>query len=267
MSYELQSMFAFSSITPQLKQQADRRRTTILSLVRDRSDDAAEKWKKLSAEISHLITQEFCDRLQARTIRMIPVILRNIDTFRQAVTEHLGDINMGDQLAPILAGAFSLAYDIPVTIEQARDFVLKHDWNEEQALDESKDEMRLLQYIMETIIEVEDRHGKHNRSIQEICEDAAMQDLDAIKRLYRIGVKVARDTSGHYLVIANSNTQMQRILKDTPWASNYSKILTRIPNAQKCTSERFGMVTSRAVKIPFFTSTNSEIELDDEPPF
>jgi putative DNA primase/helicase len=267
MSYELQSMFAFSSITPQLKQQADRRRTTILSLVRDRSEDAAEKWKKLSAEIAHLITPEFCDRLQARTIRMIPVILRNIDTFRQAVTEHLGDINMGDQLAPILAGAFSLAYDVPVTIEQARDFVLKHDWNEEQALDESKDEMRLLQYIMETIIEVEDRHGKHNRSIQEICEDAANQDLDAIKRLYRIGVKVARDTSGHYLIIANSNTQMQRILKDTPWASNYSKILTRIPNAQKCTSERFGMVTSRAVKIPFFTSTNSEIELEDEPPF
>jgi putative DNA primase/helicase len=270
MTYELQSMFAFSSISPQLKQQADRRRTTILSLTRDRSEGAETRWKQLAAEINGLITTAYCNRLQARTIRMIHVIMQNIDTFKAAATEVIGDINMGDQLAPILAGAFILRQDEPATIEQARDFMRENDWSEETSLDESKDELRLRAYILESIIEVEDQHGRHHKSIQEICDDAIRGSLDAQKRLLRLGIKTQSEISGaKSLIISNSNTQLARLLRDTPWQTSYSKILTRLPNSQKIDSTRFGANTSRAVKIPFTSAehTPSALEIDSDAPF
>ena len=232
MTYELQSMFAFSSISPQLKQQADRRRTTILSLTRDRSEGAEIRWKQLAAEINGLITPSFCNRLQARTIRLIHVIMKNIDTFKAAATEVIGDINMGDQLAPILAGAFILKQDEPATIEQARNFMRENDWSEETSLDESKDELRLRAYILESIIEVEDQHGRHHKSIQEICDDSIRGSNDAQKRLLRIGIKTQSEITGaKSLIISNSNTQLARLLKDTPWNTSYAKILAQIGRA------------------------------------
>jgi putative DNA primase/helicase len=268
MTYELQSMFAFSSISPQLKQQADRRRTTILSLTRDRSEDAATRWKQLAAEINGLITTTFCNRMQARTIKHIHTILKNIETFRTAATEIVGDINMGDQLAPILAGAFILRQDEPVTIEQAREFMAEHDWSEETSLDESKDELRLRAYILESIIEVEDQHGRHHKSIEEICDDAIRGANEAQKRLLRLGIKTSSDMNGQkYLIFSNSNTQLSKLLRDTPWHTSYAKILLRLPNAQKIDSSRFGSNTSRAVKIPFNSAEFTPIELDPDAPF
>ena len=268
MTYELQSMFAFSSISPQLKQQADRRRTTILSLTRDRSEDASTRWKQLAAEINGLITTTFCNRLQARTIKHIHTILKNIETFRTAATEVIGDINMGDQLAPILAGAFILRQDEPVTIEHAREFMAEHDWSEETSLDESKDELRLRAYILESIIEVEDQHGRHHRSIEEVCDDSIRGSLDAQKRLLRLGIKTSSDINGQkYLIFSNSNTQLSKLLRDTPWHTSYAKILLRLPNAQKIDSSRFGGNTSRAVKIPFNSAEFTPMELDPDAPF
>jgi putative DNA primase/helicase len=269
MTYELQSMFAFSSISPQLKQQADRRRTTVLSLTRDRSEDAAARWKQLAAEINGLITTTYCNRLQARTIKHIHTILKNIETFRTAATEIIGDINMGDQLAPILAGAFILRQDEPVTIEQAREFMLENDWSEETSLEDSKDELRLRSFILEAIIEVQDQYGRHHKSIQEVCDDSLRGSNEAQKSLLRLGIKTASDINGQkYLIFANSNSQLAKILRDTPWHTSYAKILARLPNSQKIDSSRFGGNTSRAVKIPFFSAEYEPIvDIDPDAPF
>jgi hypothetical protein len=146
----------------------------------------------------------------------------------------------------------------------------ENDWSEETSLDESKDELRLRAYILESIIEVEDQHGRHHKSIQEICDDAIRGSLDAQKRLLRLGIKTQSEITGaKSLIISNSNTQLARLLRDTPWQTSYSKILTRLPNSQKIDSTRFGANTSRAVKIPFTSAehTPSAIDVDPDAPF
>jgi putative DNA primase/helicase len=258
-SYSIRSCFAFASIGVQAAQQADRSRITILGMKRLLDSDPARntRWKELQRMYHEVVTDEFVQRLQARTVKLLPVILKNAQTFSNAAASVLGEQRTGDQLGALLAGAYSLFSNGEITYDAAVNWVKDKDWSEETSLQGTKDELTLLSYIMDHMVTVEggfETKVKYERTIGELIGVASGKSLpigisidDAEDKLRRIGIK----TKDNMVLISNSHKFILNVLRDTAWAKNHSKILRRLTGAVEKDSERFGIgVTTRAVAIP-----------------
>lgn len=263
-NYRIRSCFAFASIAIALKQQSDRTRVTVLAIVRNHNEkDKNEKWAELQRIHAKTITDEYCEALQARTLSLVPVILNNSKTFAAAAAAVLQDQRAGDQLGPLLAGAFSLTSNNLISYDAALEWVRSRDWVEERALDESRDERRLLAYILDYITRVEANGPVVERTIGELIQIASGNQLDAVigidaaqNRLKRLGMKAENG----FLYVSNSSNQIAKMLERTPWSVNHNRILERLPGALRTAPERFAghTATSRSVAIPFnvFTIVN-----------
>lgn len=256
-SYSIRSCFAFASIGVQAAQQADRSRITILGMKRLLDSDPSRntRWAELQRRYHEVVTDEYVQRLQARTIKLLPIILRNAQTFSNAAASVLGEQRTGDQLGALLAGAYSLFSDGEIGFDAAVKWVSDKDWSEETSLQGTKDEISLLSFIMDHLVQVEsgDLHTRYERSIGELVSIASGTQTigismnDAEGKLSRVGIKV----KDKVVYVSNSHKFIVSLLKDTAWAKNHSKILRRLPGAVEKDSIRFGVgVTTRAVGIP-----------------
>jgi putative DNA primase/helicase len=258
-TYHIRSCFAFASIAVGVHHQSDRSRVSIIGLVAD-EDKArgAERWKRLQAKHVEVITEEYCERLRARTIKLLPTIVENARVFSAAVAAELGEQRAGDQLGTLLAGAYSLVSDNVITYEEACIWVKSKDWSEERQNETYRDENRLLQMLMETTVSLDAAGSRFDRTIGELVEIAAgrkpttfahpelIEPDRADDRLRRFGMKV----DGDYLYISNTADQIRQRLRETAWSKNHGKILKRIKTAEHTDSTRFGpAVITRAVRI------------------
>jgi putative DNA primase/helicase len=260
---KIRSMFCFSSIVPQASQQADKRRITSLDLKKELSKDNREKsFERLVNMHADLINDDFIRGLHARTIKLLPVIVKNSDVFNKAIAAVLGEKSYGDQLGPMLAGAYSLISEELVSFQAAKDWISTHDWSEESSLDSNRDEFRLFSHIMEQIVDVDGEHTKFKRSIGELCQISrtvsdvvqfpAFNDITpqrADMALRRCGIKVEHGK----IVISNQHDGIKRLLARTPWGGgNHSKLLIRIDGSERIASTTFsaGAVKSNAIAVP-----------------
>lgn len=249
--YHIRSCFAFASIGVSVSQQSDVSRVTLLSLIKEQNSEIREdKWKELQRSYNEVITDEFIDRLQARTVSLLPIIIKNTATFAAAAAAELGAQRAGDQLGALLAGAYSLTSDSEIAFESAQKWIRSKDWTQEKATDKDNDQMNLFAKIMERSIRID--QGVE-RTIGELVQMAAGLKLNDIgsdmskATLNRIGIKV----EGDFIVIGNSVDGIKNILRDTQWAKNHNKILMRIKGARGFDSTRFAAgVHSRAVGVP-----------------
>lgn len=262
MTYSIRSCFAFASIGVQVAQQSDRSRVTILSIKKAKPGEdekrVAENWKKFLSKHVQIMTDEFVARLRSRTISMLPVILKNTATFSAAAASVLGEQRAGDQIGALLAGAYSLSNNGPISYNEAVKWIKVKDWTEERLQDRTRDEIALFNHIMEQMQRVESSSGVQERTIGELIMLVTEIEYDmrgildktiAHDRLKRIGIKVSSDNK--FIVISNSHKQITKLLEDTSWKQNYHKTLKRIEGAIESESERFAAgVKSRAVKIP-----------------
>jgi putative DNA primase/helicase len=262
-TFKIRSCFAYASIVPQLKAQADRTRVTVLTLQKKDDDDqeARERFKELVRVHSELIDDDFVQRLRSRTVIHLPTIVRNIATFKAVATTKLGDARNGDQIGTLLAGAWSLVNTELVTYEQAAGWLEMNDWVEEKGLNQTRDEQGLLNQILEQIEFVESDTGRVTRSIGELIVIASEElfgfesskDGVSSKRasdaLNRLGIKVDSTRKGFF--VANNHREIARMLAKTPWANNHGKLLQRLQGAEATEPMRFKSGTStRAVFIP-----------------
>lgn len=258
-TYQIRSCFAFASINVQVKHQSDRTRVTILEMARPPEKGKQKRWRKFVKDWSHLITDEFVDRLQARIINMIPIIHKNAKTFAAAAAAHLGEQRQGDQLGALFAGAYALVNDGLITFDHAIGWLKMLDeeqdtFREERLLEETRDEMMLFTHLMDQIVRVDGYHGTVQRQIGEMVKLAQsgmtasdMGATDAKLHLSRHGFKV----EGDFLYISNYSDFIKKLLRDTAWAKNHNKILLRIDGATSAQDVRFESGTKhRAVKIP-----------------
>lgn len=253
-TFRIRSSFCLLSVGIQTKQQSDRSRFTILALKRRMDDERKIYWEQLQSMYAHLVTDEFVSGLQARTISMLPIILKNAEVFNNAAVSILKEQRYGDQLGAMLAGAYSLKFDGLVTYDFARKWVEEMNWDEEKSLDANRDESRLLNFILEYQIEVENEYSRVKRSIGELVRIVIGVEVDghvpyeqALKALLRIGIKI-RDQK---FIVSNSSTGIKSILDKTPWSGeNHNKILLRIDGAVVIEPTSFGTVKHRGVGIP-----------------
>lgn len=257
-TYRIRSCFAFASIGVSLSQQSDRSRVTLLAIKNLQKDDPIkhQRWEELQRLYNEIMTDDFIESLQARTLMMVPIIIKNALTFANAAASVIGAQRAGDQLGALLAGVYSLFSSNIISYEDAVKWVSDKDWNEERGLDQTRDEQRLFTFLMEQITRVETGEGVKERQIGELFLTASLNRYDpsvnsdlAIDRLRRLGFKL--DETKTKLVISNDSDSIAKMLRNTPWGANPNRILLRIDGAEAVPSTTFASgVKARAVSIP-----------------
>lgn len=251
MSYRIRSCFMFSSIGYGVTEKPDENRISALSV---RKDDNADKFELIKKMVADTLTDEYVNRFLARSIRMIPTIRANARVFSAAGAAEFKDQRAGDQIGALLAGAYSLYSDKPITPEQATEYISKQDWADQKQSNSDTDEMQLINHIKQHMLRVEPRLGTAStRPIGElfliaatITDQDSISAADANDTLSRNGIKL----DGLRIVIASKHTSVANILKGTQWARNWASTLRRIPGSETIQSARFKFGVCCAVKLP-----------------
>jgi putative DNA primase/helicase len=255
--YTIRSMFLMSSIATALKQGADKSRFAQLTL-RNPNEFAKQArldhWEALDRDLDRYVTDQVGQRLQARTISLVPVIRQSVRVFTRAAAEAFDSQRLGDQYGTLLAGAWSLQSREVPTRDQAFALIDQNEWESYSQTTEVPDEKRCLQRILQQQIRVE-ADKIVTRTIGELVDIAAHHAADAditstIAQavLGRNGIKA----DDGYVFISNTAEAIATMLRDTAWANCWSTVLARLPGAAKAGTVYFRGtgLSGRAVKIP-----------------
>lgn len=229
--FRAQSCFCFCSINPGVEQLADESRITLLSLDKDSTPGSADRYAKLLIMIRETLTPEYSARLMARTVANIDALLANTATFSLAAAAAFGSARSGDQIGPLLAGAFLLTSTRQVTLDEAKSWIAAQEWSWHEGNDDGQsDSHRCLAHMMAARVRYDvDGQGRES-SLGELVEravrgtgDTEQKAKDALKGY---GIKV----SDGRLLIANQSSPLKRIMADTPWGV-WKSALERFPGA------------------------------------
>ena len=256
-TFEVRSMFCVSSINVALVQRADLDRFCVLSLKRDLMDK--NDWEKFEQQILDTCTDDNGRQLVARTISQIPLIRKNAKTLAAALARKFGQ-RFGDQYGTLLAGAWSLQPQGggELTVESARKWVEGMDWESREVDAADADEAKCLGRILQSLIHVDGGKRLTILELVQMAADGVMniapsqqgQPAEEVANILgRYGLKV----SGGALAVSNNSTNLQALLKDSPWSGTaYRQALRRIEGAAHSTSTlRFpGSGVARATLIP-----------------
>lgn len=261
-SFRIRSMFAFASIGVSVHQYADKTRVSVLQMRPDLSKSPEYRERQfhdLERMTYEILTDQYIERMHARAVRMIGTIRQNSRTFAQAGARLIGQQRLGDQIGALLAGAYAMHSNNVITLDEAREWIGNQDWSEEFMMAEQRDELSCLQRILEHVIRVTTNVGMTvERSIGEVVRVASngnpastserIDENEAYHTLLRCGIKAERGTG--CVTISNTHTFLAKILRDSPWPTNWSRILSRIPGAISSKPVHFTGGSARGVSIP-----------------
>ncbi|WP_334130185.1 DUF6371 domain-containing protein [Sneathiella sp.] len=269
LAYRVRSCFCFSSINTTVKHYADETRTTMLVLSRQKGSTDQERedirvhYHELMDAINKHLTPEFANRMLIRSVKYLPILTQNADTFAQAAAVVLGKRRIGDQIGAMLAGAYLCHSTKEISFEDAIAWIKRHNFGDHTEASDIEDEERLLQYILEYRLRVHGGNGTaFERSVGELiatvldssADDRIASDI-AHGELCRNGIRVDRPdladgTSGR-IYISNTSNAVKRILRGTTWASNWRRPLLALDGARSAGNVRFTpALSTRATSLP-----------------
>jgi putative DNA primase/helicase len=253
-SFEIRSMFCVSSINVNLIQKADIDRFCVLGLMRDDSQKE-DFWRKFEQRILASCTDDNGRQLIARTLKNIPVIRQNARIFSTALGRKFG-ARFGDQNGTLLAGFFSLSPDgcQVVNLETAIAMVESMNWEADKPDADEADEHKCLLHIVDSMVIVDGRRITL-RELIGMAQRGAITATHGRDGSEDPNVVIARYGLKYHegmLAISNNNSNLQSLLKETPWSGNaYKRSLSRLPGARKSSPLRYpAMGTSRATLVP-----------------
>jgi putative DNA primase/helicase len=232
--FRIRSAFLFQSINVGLSQRADESRITVLSL-RDHSTERDIGFDDLDATVRERITPEFGSALISRSVKLLPVIRANAETFARAIAVRLGNRRLGDQLGTLLAGAYSLHSEALISPETAAEYVSREEWADQAPEADEKDEFRLLRYLMAAKLRI----GTSEMPVARLVEAAqAIQQAEGLpapetaqRALSEAGIKYAPHENVHGLYFSTNHPALKRLLAGQPWENSWSRSLARIPQS------------------------------------
>lgn len=247
------SSFCFSAIYPPIKDFASETRISLLALKKNTSKNSRQHFEDLMAAINETLTPDYGRRMLARTVKYMPNLLTNIQTFKKAATSVIKDARAADQISAMLGGLYMLGSTGLVSEKEAEKWISERDWTEHTAISEVSDQERLLHYISTAVVSVKGSNGTRDYTIGALIASAIGRSDDCPE-------KMAKDALRHYSILArpdgifigNSNQNLKKILKDTEWVLNWNKTLSRIPGAKQISYQYFGSGNDkqRALRIP-----------------
>lgn len=229
-AYRARSAVCFAAINPRVIQGADTERITIMELVKDSSDGSEQRYAELLDMINTTLTDDYVKRLMRRTIDNIDTLLHNTGVFGRHAARILGNARAGDQIGPMLAGAYLLHSRSKVTDAKAREWLDRQDWDWHSEANEGSDAEALMQHLLTSMIEHTTLDRTAKIPVSDLIERVHKRDIgheDAGRTLGRHGIAV-RDGK---IRIANKATLLSRLFDGTPWTA-YRATLSRYPTAE-----------------------------------
>ena len=242
MRFQAKGMMFFSSIRPRVLNDADKSRFAMLELAPHGAD--ADHWAMLS-NLLLKIDQEYSERLFARTISLVPVILHNFKAIKKELAQK-GGSRFGDQYGMLLAGYSTLFSSEPLSDLDAKFFANILDLQDERAQAKVKDYDDSLNHFLTTKVSCERRDYLIGELIAEcLCGTPPLDEQkDA---LLLLGIKVDSD----FVHIASNHSELNRqVWKSTRWSNTYAEHLGRLPGALKNKSVWLNGKNTKCVKIP-----------------
>ena len=264
-SFNVRSAFCFAAIIPSVSEVADQGRITLLELQLDERPDRSDRFQALIGLIHETLTPEYSQRLLARTINNLPTLLKNIEVFGRAASDAFGNKRSGDQIGPMLAGAYMLENSKLITPKEAREWIAGQNWDFHTDNYADSDSNKLLQNIMTARIKYDSEGMTRESTIGELIEIAVdtsdIKNKMAVMALAPYGLKVMDD---NLLAISNQSPALKRILQNTPY-SNWSRTLGDYPEAKNNDNKpvRFmaGLV-NKCKTIPLDDILNDQVEVE-----
>lgn len=251
--YRVRSCFCFSSINTALKHYADETRVTTLVLSKIKARDEEQRvmneahYEDMMALIDGTLTPEFAAAMILRSVDNLATLRENADTFTKAAAVVLGNRRIGDQIGPMLAGAYLCHSTHRIKYDDAVKWLRERDWSEHTASDSAGDEGKLLQHLIETRVRVNAGNGSnYERTLGELIsvvlddgDESVPRDI-ADAELKRCGIRAeAPDLikgAGGGVFISTTSNAIRRFLSNTPWAANWRRPLLSMEGAQRCQS-------------------------------
>jgi putative DNA primase/helicase len=250
-AYQVRCSAIVSSIRTKLQNDADRSRFAILELEPHGNDP--EHWKRLSGLLTQ-IDADYSERLFARTISMVPILLANYRKIKVALAARVSQ-RFGDQYGMLLAGYSILLQDEPLTDAQAEQIAAHVQLVDEK--DEAKvaDHEECLNHLLTKKIVVERDGSRYDYSVSEAIKDARGDALIS-NSLQRHGIRVGSKD----VAIASRHTELENVVyKGTRWSQGWASSLSRIAGAEKNKSVWLAGANVKCVVIPgavFFGSAS-----------
>jgi putative DNA primase/helicase len=257
------TMFGFVSINVGIEHHADESRITVLAVrgidktTPEKRAAAEQRFTAIKTAVRNTISPEFCAGLLARSVTLLPIIRQNAETFSEAISLHLGDRRLGDQLGTLLSGAYSLHSDKIITREQAAEYVQRQEWGIEQEQIVERDEVRLLTQITQARIRISPGNGSSIEcNVGRLISAALQRDPTIVAEtadleLRQLGIRPDFRKNIPGVLISNQHPSIKGMLTDTPWATGWSRVLARIDGAEANQLTRFTTTyTSRSVWVP-----------------
>jgi len=255
-SFSIKSSFCFASIGVMQLLKADVSRFSILSLIEEKKSKS--NFEKLIKEVKETLTDEFIIGLEKTMKQLIPLILKYQKILSDIIAEMYGSKRCGDQFGTLLASYYILKYYDNLSYDHAKEWIksLKFNIDKNENSNEEKDEYKLLNHIIETLLPVNEYLDNKNLTIGEII----IKNIDFYKSinenkskgssimleslnskgtheceydniLRRNGIRLYEGITK--LAISNSNIQLAKILCNTPWPKNWKHILKRLPGTEE----------------------------------
>jgi len=255
-SYSIRSAFCFSSINTSLHHYADESRVSKLILKPDKGNgtDKESRFKPLHHEMLSTFTEEYSGKMLARSLANINTLMKNAKTFVEAAARILSSRRIADQIGVMLAGTYLCYSTKEISLQQAVEWIGRHNWADHTAISNKKDEERLLDRIATHRLRLNIKHGSVDATIGELIlvgSGRSVEDLvkkeEAERELRRQGIMVTYDS----VWIANKSDPMSKILKHTPWSSEWGRPLRDIDGAEAWENTYFAPgIKSRSTKLP-----------------
>lgn len=268
--YRIKSSFLFSSITPQLEASADKTRFALAQLNEGHGLDAF--MERIEGPAEALLTPEFSQRFIARMILRAPDLHETYRLMVLAMHTFRVERRIIDVYAAFAAGAWLMLRDgLPEDhleavgfIAETFDIVVQLEGFGDRVRDE-KDHNRLFRTLQSTPLRVETAAmGPRMISIGALMasaigideEEGVVSQAEAIQALKEIGIRPGIITApgasredgfdliepgevGDCLVIHRNAIPIQQILKDTPYARDYSQVMLQEPTVFRSKTARF----------------------------
>lgn len=243
--YQVRFSAIVSSIRTKLTNDADRSRFAILELAPHGND--SDHWNSLS-ELLCQIDGAYAERLFARTITLLPVLLGNYRILKSAFAKRASQ-RFGDQYGMLLAGYSILLQDEPITAAQALKLVEHVSLLEERQEAKTVDHEEALNTLQTKKISFERSGIRYERTVAECLRDAR-GDIEVNEALQRLGIRVSGDT----VAISQSNTELEsQIFRNTRWSLTWANSFSRLEGAKRNVLVRIAGKPQRCITVPIAT--------------
>ena len=287
LDFHVQSMFCISSIQVAIKQQADRERFARLDILKPGGEGDADRWAVLKDELYKISRDKTIGaRLMRRTLNLLPITMKNIETFALAAGRVFGNQRDGDQYGTLLAGAWSITSGKLASYDDAMDMIRRYDWKlhvEETKTDEPS-------RARTALLGAKIRDSGKDYAISELVSAAAGVPTDSVNLdpkaanavLKRYGMKVlvraGQKPADGVLLLQSTSEELPRLLAHTSFASDWKGQLKRggaerhVGPDGKDKTEWFHGIADRCLALPLVLvldagEPESRPQPDDSEPF